>query len=102
MFTTGVLLLAWLQDTENVRMKLREDRRREVREKFEREEAEEKAREERLERNRRKRRQRAFAKFLQSRRTHLLGPISALIIKRMLDMLNECVKLGCRLKIHNG
>ena len=56
----------WLQDTENVRMKLREDRRREVREKFEREEAEEKAREERLERNRRWSCQRTFAKLLQT------------------------------------
>ena len=41
-----------MEDTERVRMKIREDRRREVREKAEREEEMEKIKEERLEKNR--------------------------------------------------
>ena len=38
------LVMYRMQDTENVRMRLREEKRRKVREKFEKEEAEDKAR----------------------------------------------------------
>ena len=53
MMTMMMMTMYRMEDTERIRFKLREDRRREVREKAEKEEEVEKMREDRLERNRR-------------------------------------------------